>query len=80
MCLPFVIDTNLSTIRKLTHANEKLASTQETLMHSERLASMGQLAAGVAHEINNPLGVVLMYTHLLLEECARLRPCGRTWR
>ena len=77
MCLPFVIDTNLSTIRKLTHANEKLASTQETLMHSERLASMGQLAAGVAHEINNPLGVVLMYTHLLLDECSKesaLRP------
>ncbi len=77
MCLPFVIDTNLSTIRKLTHANQKLASTQETLMHSERLASMGQLAAGVAHELNNPLGVVLMYTHLLLDECAKesaLRP------
>jgi signal transduction histidine kinase/Fe-S-cluster-containing hydrogenase component 2 len=77
MCLPFVIDTNLSTIKKLTHANEQLASTQETLMHSERLASMGQLAAGVAHEINNPLGVVLMYAHLLLEECASgsaLRP------
>jgi signal transduction histidine kinase/Fe-S-cluster-containing hydrogenase component 2 len=74
MCLPFVIDTNLSTIRKLTHANEKLASTQETLMHSERLASMGQLAAGVAHEINNPLGVVLMYAHLLLDECANASP------
>jgi signal transduction histidine kinase/ferredoxin len=74
MCLPFVIDTNLSAIRKLTRANEKLASTQETLMHSERLASMGQLAAGVAHEINNPLGVVLMYTHLLLDECAKGSP------
>lgn len=74
MCLPFVIDTNLSTIRKLTRANEKLASTQETLMHAERLASMGQLAAGVAHEINNPLGVVLMYAHLVLEECAKGSP------
>jgi signal transduction histidine kinase/Fe-S-cluster-containing hydrogenase component 2 len=74
MCLPFVIDDNLNTIRKLSHANEKLASAQETLMHSERLASMGQLAAGVAHEINNPLGVVLMYTHLLLDECEKGSP------
>jgi len=74
MCLPFVIDEHLNTIRKLSQANDKLASAQETLMHQERLASMGQLAAGVAHEINNPLGVVLMYTHLLLEECAQDSP------
>jgi len=74
MCLPFVIDEHLNTIRKLSQANDKLASAQETLMHQERLASMGQLAAGVAHEINNPLGVVLMYTHLMLEECAEDSP------
>ncbi|KPL25151.1 MAG: hypothetical protein AMJ75_01725 [Phycisphaerae bacterium SM1_79] len=44
--------------------------TQQQIMKSERLATLGQLAAGVAHEINNPLGAVLMYTHLSLEEMA----------
>jgi signal transduction histidine kinase len=38
-------------------------------MHAERLASMGQLAAGIAHEINNPLGVILMYAHLMQDAC-----------
>jgi len=42
--------------------------TQQQIMKSERLATIGQLAAGVAHEINNPLGAVLMYAHLSLEE------------
>jgi len=42
--------------------------TSQQIMKSERLATLGQLAAGVAHEINNPLGAVLMYTHLALED------------
>jgi two-component system NtrC family sensor kinase len=41
--------------------------TSQQIMKSERLATIGQLAAGVAHEINNPLGGVLMYTYLALE-------------
>ena len=52
----------------LALTNDQLANTQQALMHSERLASMGQLAAGIAHEVNNPLGVVLLYAHILLEE------------
>ncbi len=68
MCLPYTIEQLKTTVGQLEHSNEQLANTQEALMHSERLASMGQLAAGVAHEVNNPLGVVLMYAHMLLEE------------
>jgi signal transduction histidine kinase/iron only hydrogenase large subunit-like protein len=68
MCLPYTIDQLRRTVGDLAISNERLASAQDALQHSEKLASMGQLAAGIAHEVNNPLGVVLMYAHLLLEE------------
>ena len=71
MCLPNTIEQLRSTFKELAVSHEQLASTQEALMHSERLASMGQLAAGIAHEVNNPLGVVLMYSHLLLDQCGK---------
>ena len=42
----------------LTELNSKLSLAQQKLLQSEKLASIGQLAAGVAHEINNPIGYV----------------------
>jgi len=69
MCLPYVIDELKHTVSELNVSHRELAETQDQLMHTERLASMGQLAAGIAHEVNNPLGVVLLYAHLLAEQC-----------
>ena len=43
---------------ELQALNRKLAGTQSQLLQSEKMASVGQLAAGVAHEINNPIGFV----------------------
>ena len=43
---------------ELERTNRRLAGAQEQLLQSEKMASIGQLAAGVAHEINNPIGYV----------------------
>ncbi|MES2207951.1 MAG: ATP-binding protein [Pseudomonadota bacterium] len=48
-----------SHIGQLQQINQKLENAQNQLVQSEKLASIGQLAAGIAHEINNPIGYVL---------------------
>ncbi len=54
----------LCTSRDITEQKE----LQERIVLSQRLESIGQLAAGVAHEINTPLGIILGYAQLLLED------------
>jgi len=46
-------------------AYENLRHTQEQLLHSEKMAAVGQLISGVAHELNNPLTAILGYSQLL---------------
>lgn len=68
MCLPYAIEKLHTSLKDLNKSNEQLATTQQALRQSEKLASMGQLSAGIAHELNNPLGVITMYTNILKDE------------
>ncbi|MBK6346380.1 MAG: 4Fe-4S binding protein [Bacteroidales bacterium] len=68
MCLPYAMEKLHNYIRELNISNEKLANTQEALKQSEKLAGLGQLSAGIAHELNNPLGVITMYSNILKDE------------
>ncbi len=68
MCLPYVVEELENSFEQIKHSHLELAAAQDRLLQSERLASMGQLSAGVAHEINNPLGTVLIYSHMMLKQ------------
>jgi signal transduction histidine kinase len=57
---------------ELEIANTKLQGAQEYLIQSEKLASIGQLAAGVAHEINNPIGYVNSNLNTLQQYVSKL--------
>ena len=56
MCWPYVM--------------HELKSTQEDLIQAEKLTSLGQMAASIAHEVNNPLAGVLVYTQLMTKKIA----------
>ena len=65
MCLPYLLD-------ELKIAYDNLSDTEEQLKVAEKLASIGQLAAGVAHEINNPLGTILLYASMLKKDLEKI--------
>jgi signal transduction histidine kinase len=59
---------NARLYEELRRGMHRLEETQTQLVQSARLAAVGELAAGVAHEINNPLTSIIGFTRLLLED------------
>jgi PAS domain S-box-containing protein len=56
--------------RDLSESHRRLKESQEHLIQAEKLTSLGQMAASVAHEVNNPLSGILVYTQLLMKKIA----------
>jgi signal transduction histidine kinase len=57
-------------VEKVEEVVQHLMESQEQLIHAEKLTSLGQMSASIAHEINNPLAGVLVYTQLLSKKVA----------
>lgn len=62
--------------RSLQQAYDDLHQSQQTVIHQERLRALGQMASGIAHDINNAISPVLLYSESLLEQEPNLS--GRT--
>jgi signal transduction histidine kinase len=57
-----------STVLSLERANLELQQAQRDIIRAEKLASVGRLSAGIAHEIGNPIGIVMGYLELLRQQ------------
>ena len=54
--------------KKLEEKNKELQQAHDEVIQAEKLASVGKLAAGIAHEIGNPIGIILGYIHMLKDK------------
>jgi len=55
---------------QLKESHKKLEQAQKQLIQTEKMAYLGQLSAGIAHELNNPLGTITMFAHMLQKQLA----------
>ncbi len=63
--------------RELERSNEALRQAQQTVIQQERLSALGQMASGIAHDINNAISPIALYTESLLEREPALSPRAR---
>jgi len=70
-------DRVLVRTRELEHSNEALRQAQQALIQQERLSALGQMASGIAHDINNAISPISLYTESLLERETHLSAGGR---
>ncbi len=61
-------------LRAMQQIEENLEQTHKMLLQSEKMAGLGRLAAGVAHEINNPMSGIMLYSNLIQEELEEDHP------
>ena len=61
-----LLDLNETLEKRVQERTDALVRHEKQMAHADRLASIGQLSSGIAHEINNPLGIIQGYTQLLL--------------
>ena len=70
-------ESNQMLTAEVTRLSGELRDANEQLMRSKRLAALGEMAAGIAHEIRNPLGSIGLYAEMLRDDLAD-RPEQRT--
>ena len=68
----------LARTRELESSNQALRQAQQALIQQERLRALGQMASGIAHDINNAISPIALYTEAMLEHEAGLSPEGRS--
>ncbi|HEY7640999.1 MAG TPA: ATP-binding protein [Steroidobacteraceae bacterium] len=64
---------------RLQQAYQELRESQDTILQQERLRALGQMASGIAHDINNAISPVTLYTDALLEQEAQMSAQGRDY-